>query len=179
VSVDVIIVADFPKPSDVDCTWVVRERRGVVDAVVRAWEDVKGQCVFLFNDEATLDPDALEILYHEAMADPDSLLTPQHVPAYTFAYFGKPFAAFPFAKRDLFVRLGGLLDPVFKSFYADPDLGMRAHAAGGPIRTVERAIIRHNNGHDDVKVSNVAQYMALDQQTFRMRWKHMGTFRDC
>jgi GT2 family glycosyltransferase len=179
VSYEVVIVADFPQPEDVDCCWIVRERRGVVDAVTRACEFARGRYLFLFNDESTLDPEALERLYHEAEACPGSLLTPQHVPAYTFEYFGRAFAAFPFAHRDVLAHVGGLLDPVFKSFYADPDLGMRAHAASVPIRTVEGAIIRHNNGSDAVKAQNVAQYMASDQDTFRMRWKHLGIFRDC
>jgi len=176
---EVIIVADFVKPEDVDCVWVVRPRMGTVDAINAAYDVAQGTHVFLFNDEATLDPHALELLYHEAKWTPGALLTPMHLPLYRFEYYGKPFAPFPFASRDLFATIGGLLDSRYFCFYADPDLGMRAHAAGVPIRTISGAIIRHNNGNDDVKAQNVAAYMAADQATFKMRWKHLGIFSDC
>ncbi len=176
---EVIVVADFPQPSDVACVWILRERQGTVDAINVASAVACGTYLFLFNDEATLDPDALALLYRHALKVPGCLLTPRHLPAYTFEYYGKPFAAFPFAHRDVFARLGGIFDPVFKAFYADPDLGMRAHAKRVPIGTVSDAILRHHNGTDDVKSYNVAHYMADDQATFRKRWAHLGVFRDC
>lgn len=176
---EVVIVADFAQPGDVDAVWIVRERRGTVDAINVAYAAALGSHVFLFNDEATLAPNALKLLYLQSLTTPEWLLSPRHVPAYTFQYFGKSFPPFPFAHRDVFTQLGGLLDPAFKSFYADPDLGMRAHTAGVPIGVVPEAVIWHSNGHDEVKVANLQQYMAIDQATFRARWEHLGEFRDC
>lgn len=184
---EIVVVADFGPEAlqcsdptgHLGCRWIQRERRGVVDAVNVACQAARGSHWFLFNDEAVLEAGALAMLYHAAQADPGCVLTPRHVPGYTFEYFGLPFAAFPFAHRALLERLGGLLDPAFKSFYADPDLGMRAHAAGVPIRTLDAAAIHHSNGSDDVKAQNVRDYMALDQATFRARWGHLGEFHDC
>lgn len=178
---EVVVVADFDMPESVpvSCIWLKKERQGVVDAVNTAFDWSSGSHVFLFNDESTLDSFSLKILHDESVRDPRCLLGPAHVPHYTFAYYGLNFVPFPFAPRDLFIKIGGLLDPVYKSFYADPDLGLRAHACGVTVRTVEQAIIRHDNGQDEAKLQNLSQYMAIDQATFRERWKHLGEFRDC
>jgi GT2 family glycosyltransferase len=183
----VIVVADFDSFTlaglGVDelehCTWLLRERQGVVAAVVEACAAARGTHWFLFNDESILDAGALELLYHASLREPACLFGPLHLPRYTFQYFGHEFIPFPFAHRDVFAKLGGVLDPAFKSFYADPDLGLRAHAAGVPMRTVEEAVLRHHNGQDDAKVQNMAQYMRSDQVTFRAKWAHLGAFSDC
>lgn len=174
------MAADFrPLVAPAPVVWIERPRTGVVDAVCAACEETSGEYIFLFNDESTLDPGALEVLHREAEVSPGRLLSPRQVPGYRFEYFGLPFAAFPFAHRNLLTRLGGLLDPAYRSFYADPDLGMRAHANDVAVVTVEDAVIRHENGHDAVKAQNMRQYMAADQATFRARWGHLGEFRDC
>jgi len=180
---EVVIVADFdPDPGwelPAEVQWIRRERHGPVDAVNVAARAALGEYLFLYNDESSLEPGALSRLYAAAVDAPDVLLAPEHHPAYRFTYYGKPFVPFPFAHRGVFTKLGGLLDGAYRAFYADPDLGLRAHAAGVPIRTVEGSVIRHNNGHDEVKQANVSQYMAIDQATFRGRWDHLGTFCDC
>lgn len=183
---EVVIVADFA-PFDLAgfditelerCTWMMREREGVVVAVNQACTMARGTHWFLFNDESVLDEGALEMLYHAAMREPRTLLGPRHLPPFRFQYYGLPFQPFPFASRELFDELGGVLDPAYKGFYADPDLSMRAHARGIPIKVVEEAVIRHHNHHDDPHACSVVQYLDQDRQTFRSRWDHLGTFGD-
>ena len=180
---EVIVVADFdPDPSwalPTTVRWIQCPRRGPVEAVNVAYRSALGEYVFLLNDESILDPRALSHLYRAAIDTPDALLAPEHRPGYRFVYYDRPFVPFPFAHRDVFARLGGLLDLAYRAFYADPDLGLRAHVAGVPIRTVEGSVIRHHNGHDAAKQDNVTAYMAADQATFRARWDHLGEFRDC
>ena len=180
---EVIVVADFPPDPDwampLPVRWIVCPRRGPVDAVNMAYRVALGEYLFLCNDESSLEPGALSRLWSAAVDAPDALLAPEHYPAYRFVYYGKLFVPFPFAHRGVFTKLGGLLDGAYRAFYADPDLGLRAHAAGVAIRTVEGSVIRHYNGHDEAKQGNVSQYMAMDQATFRGRWDHLGAFCDC
>jgi hypothetical protein len=128
------------------------------------------------NDETIPEPDCLLHLYQAAVMHPGSLLTPRHLPPFDFRYYGLPFAPFPFASRALFERLGGLFDPAYKGFYADPDLGMRAHAAGVPIEEVPHAAIHHHNVNDKSEQWNA--YFDADRATFRARWDHLGEFCD-
>jgi GT2 family glycosyltransferase len=153
---------------------VYRDRNGPIDAINAGLAVATGEYIFVFNDESMLDPEALAVLYHEATNDPAVILTPRHLPPFNFSYYGRPFAAFPFVHRDVITVLGGLFDPAFHAFYADPDFSMRAHAAGIPIRTVDNAVIRHDNRHDAGHAHNVNAYLAADRETFRTRWAHLG-----
>lgn len=186
VSYEIVVVADFPL-SEMGCTspvahlhchWIRHPRRGVVDAVQVACAAAQGEYWFLLNDESTLDPGAIEILYHEAVKAGPAVLTPRHLPAFPFQYYGIAFAAFPFAHRDVILQVGGLLDPTYKGFYADPDFSLRAVAQGIPIRTVDGAVIRHTNKHDAPHQASVSAYLEADRATFRYRWDHLGEFRD-
>lgn len=176
---EVIVVADFPRlpeVADLPVRWIERERRGVIDAMAVAAAAAIGEYWFAFNDESVLEPGALQALAREASHL--EILSPRHLPPFPFQYYGRPFAPFPFVAADLVTVLGGLLDPVYKAFYADPDLGMRADAKGIPIRVVDDAIIHHDNNHDAIHYAHVAAYLAADRATFRSRWDHLGAFED-
>lgn len=183
---EVIVVADFPAEaagivpgaSGTAVQWIVRGRQGVIDAIYIGTQAARGDYLFITNDETTLEPDCLHQLYQAAATQPGRLLTPNHQPPFPFVYYGRPFAAFPFAHRDLIAQLGGLLDPTYRAFYADPDLSMRAHAAGVPVETVPSAVIYHHNQHDAAHHAAVDAYLAQDRATFRSRWDHLGVFRD-
>jgi len=183
---EVVIVADFD-PFNLAgfsisalerCTWLQRERRGVIHAVNEACAYARGEHWFLFNDESVLDPGALELLHCESLRHTRTLLGPRHVPQFPFAYYGLEFVPFPFAHRDLIAELGGLLDPAYRGFYADPDLSMRAHARRVRVRTLPSAVIRHCNEHDFVHAQSVSMYLEDDRRTFRSRWDYLGEFKD-
>ena len=174
---EIIVVADFEPPIEHQ-PWILRDRRGPIDAIHLGYQAARGDYVFVTNDEARLEVDALLLLYQDAVMIPGRLLSPTHLPPFPFAYYGRPFVPFPFAHRDVFDALGGLFDPAFKAFYADPDLSMRAHAAGVPVHVVASAAIHHHNGTDGPKEQNWMAYIDRDRAVFRARWDHLGAFRD-
>jgi hypothetical protein len=178
VAYEVVIVADFGPEDWPHTTWVVRERKGPIDAIAMAVREARGDFYFVFNDESTLEPWALASLYYAALANPGRVLSPHHVPEFHFAYYGKPFAAFPFVHRETVRDLGGLFDPAFVAFYADPDFSLRAHAKSVPVDVITSAVIRHTQQHDDVKSHNWDAYFNNDRATFRTRWDHLGEFCD-
>lgn len=179
---EVIVVADFDMElaslGDRNVRWLQQPRRGVIDAINVAQRHARGDYLFVFNDESVLAAGALRRLSEAAQQEPRALLTPKHLPAFNFSYYGKPFAAFPFVGRELAAELGGLFDPAFKGFYADPDLSLRAHAKGIPIRIVDAAILRHANAHDAPHHQAVSSYLEGDRSLFRSRWDHLGEFAD-
>lgn len=178
-SYEVIVVADFPPPTLAPCPdvrWIVSDRRGVVDAVHVAEQHAHGDYWFTFNDESVLEPGALTTLY--GAATPREILTPRHLPPFHFAYYGRLFAPFAFAARDTIAALGGLLDPIYHAFYADPDFSLRADARGIPVRIVQDAVIHHANQHDAAHWHSVDAYLTADRATFRARWDHLGRFED-
>jgi glycosyltransferase involved in cell wall biosynthesis len=178
---EIIVVADFDCPKDLSCgKWLKRERKGPIAAINTAFKRSSGDYLFVMNDESTLDPGALALLYYTALGFPRCIYSPKHIPEFGFYYYGKHFAAFPFVRRDVIFELGGFIfDPAYKGFYADPDFSMRAYAANIPIRVVEGAILRHGNdmnapGHQE----NVSNFLDADRALFRLRWDHLGEFRD-
>ena len=175
---EVVVVADFGPDEYPHTRWIMRERKGVIDAIDTACQASKGEYLFVFNDESRLDPNALQSLYFAALTDPWRVLTPYHMPPYSFHYYGLPFAAFPFVRRDLMEQLGGLFDPVYQGFYADPDFSMRAHAQRIPVEVLHSAVIRHDNRHDDAHQWSVNAFLEHDRAIFRSRWDHLGEFRD-
>ena len=178
---EIVVVADFGPEQYPYTKWIVDERKGPIDAIQLAYAASEGEYLFVFNDESRLEPGALASLYYAALTDPRRVLTPYHVPPFGFEYYGLPFAAFPFVRRDVIQELGGLFDPAYKAFYADPDFSMRAHAKRIPVETIQSAVIRHTNHHaseDDIKPHNWAKYIDNDRALFRTRWDHLGTFRD-
>lgn len=184
---EVVVVADFPldifgnslSALTMPLIWIKRERRGTVDAANAALKHARGEWVFLTNDETIIQPGAVKAMLAVAWTSHYCLWAPQHVPAYTFQYFGKPFVPFPFVHKDLLAQVGGLFDPAYKCFYADPDLSLRVYDKGFSVQTIDGAAVHHANGQDEAKLLNMQQYMAGDQATFRARWSHLGEFCDC
>lgn len=179
---EVIVVADFDADlvaiGDPHVRWLIQRRHGVIDAINVAQRHARGEYFFVFNDESVLEAGALRRLYETAQQDQQALLSPRHLPPFNFSYYGKPFAAFPFVHRTVVAALGGLFDPSYRGFYADPDFSLRAHAKGVPIRIVDDAILRHANAHDVPHAQAVASYLDEDRSLFRSRWDHLGTFKD-
>lgn len=175
---EVIVVADFGPEDYPQTTWIVEPREGVIHAIQTAYTASRGEYVFVFNDESTLEPGALRALYYAGLADPWRVLSPHHHPPFNFAYYGRPFAAFPFVRRDLVDELGGLFDTAYKGFYADPDFSMRAHARRIPVEVIPSATIRHHNRSDQIHRDRMAAYFDSDRATFRTRWDHLGEFHD-
>lgn len=184
-----VVVADFGAEAlgcfdhvhHYNCTWIERPRAGVMDAILAGMNYARGEYIFSFNDESVLGKDALAILHREAVANPRQILTPRHEPYYNFVYYDRIFAPFPFASRALLDELGGVVDPIYKAFAADPDLSLRGYAKGVPTRIVEDAVIYHSNnadGVDAVHQHNVNTYLHDDRENFKRRWAHLGEFKD-
>lgn len=175
---EVVIVADFAPTEALPCKWVKRNRRGVVDALNAGMAVAEGEYIFSFNDESQLASNALRALYCAAQTDSMVIWTPRHLPNFNFAYYGLPFAPFPFVHEGLLKMIGGIADPVYKSFYSDPDLSLRAYEIGVPVRVVTDAVIHHHNDHDYAHMQNVSAHCAVDRETFGRRWGHLGPLVD-
>lgn len=182
INIETIIVADFkPIYIPISAFWIYApERKGTIDAINKGFDVSQGEYIFVTSDEAILGDGALVSLENMCkFYDNKVLLSPAHVPDFPFFYYKKWFAAFPFAHRSLIDKVGGLFDPVYKSFYADPDLSLRAYTHGFDVRTCDDAIIYHpNNMECLVHKHNVSTYLAHDRAIFKERWAHLGEFID-
>ena len=183
---EVVTVSDVPD-LDVSSTHpllpvrhFVQPRQGTVDAMNLAFEMAEGHYIFATNDEVELDPRVFKALL--AVAEPhgeDGIFAVSQTPYCSNDYYDIYFAPCPFGRRSFFQKLNGgdhLFDPVYRSFYADPDLCIRAHVAGIDVtkvpdaKTKHRRCVRHGDGHSH----NWQSYYQSDRNTFSTRWAHLG-----
>lgn len=186
--VEVVLVTDYWIPlgseliKKLNIKWICdEERKGVVDAINKGVAIAGGDYLFSLSDEAALSRGAFKRLKSDSKLYGDNvLLTPTHVPYFPFFYYNLPFAPFPFCHRSVIDKAGGVfIDPEYKAFYADPDLGMRAWASGVPVISCAGAFIDHPNDMScPAHIHNVNAYLEHDRAIFRSRWDHLGEFRD-
>lgn len=85
-------------------------------------------------------------------------------------YYGIHFAAFICIRKDVADRIGGLMDCSYRSFFGDPDLGLRVWHNGGQVLTCHNAWIERQDCLDDKRTHSRNLYFAHDQKVFIDRW---------
>ena len=85
-------------------------------------------------------------------------------------YYGKHFAAFICIRKDVADHIGGLMDLSYRSFYGDPDLGLRVWHNGGQVKTCYNAWLWRQDCLDDNRTYSRSLYFSLDEKVFIDRW---------
>lgn len=179
------VVRQTIKQSAVSHCVLTQEPQGTVAAINLGFDfdAAYGTSVFIMNDESTLEPGSLNLMLELLRRNPDAIIEPIHEPAFNFAYYGLRFAPFPLVRKSTLKKIHGeegiYLDPIYKCFYADPDLSLKAHREGVEIITAPKpAVVYHNQDHDLKHYENISKYLEQDRKTFRERWDHLGVFQD-
>lgn len=193
--IEIVIVADFPPPDETpkNVVWHLEmKRQGTIQAINKGFELSKGEYIFIMNDESKLSPNCLDGLLRSYVSlGRQAVISPYHIPFFGFYYYHRFFAAFPFTHRSVIESLWYdpitmekskeryFFDPAYKSFYADPDLSLKAHQQGIAVSLCDEVAIYHSNdiGRIDHK-ENVKNHLIADRALFRKRWDHLGEFKD-
>jgi len=177
VEFETIIISPF-KPIHCD-TWVKEEEpEGTVRAINRGFAAALGEWVVVFCDEVMPRQGWADNMLRVMRHHPQGMGAFSVVPHFDFKYFGKEFSPFMFIRRERAIELGGLLDPAYHAFYADPDLSMRLYEAGGQVIHVNESVLEFYNVHDHNHAMNVSRYLKQDRETFQKRWDHLGELID-
>jgi hypothetical protein len=179
---EILVMADF-KPNfklDKKVRWFIEsERNGVVSALNDLHTVAKGDFYFSLNDESQISGYHLGMMeeYYKGRLVVGS---PRQIPDFPFFYYKKQFAAFPFVSRETLTAICDnkwFMDPVYGSFFADPDLSMQAWEKGIPVEICHNAELYHNNNDGaEGHFRNVMLQLPKDKETFQERWKHLGEF---
>lgn len=81
---------------------------------------------------------------------------------------GKLYAGFGCASRETFEKVG-YFDPVYRSYFADPDLSMKVWQARGRVEVCPDAWVITEGISDKVTAEN-SKYFERDRKTFISRW---------
>ena len=95
------------------------------------------------------------------------------------------YACWGCASRKTLDSLGGLFDPSFRSFWADPDLACRAWSRGGSVQLCPDSYILLFGKKDAVSAANSQKHFDNDLKNFLARWhsslganKPLGNWRE-
>jgi len=184
---EVVVVTDRPDLMDptphpmLTMHYIVQPRYGNVPATNLAFAEAEGRYVLATNDEVEFDAGSIAALVAAAEGQEKCIYSFVQTPYCSNDYYGVFFANCPFGRRSFFKELNGgdhFFDPVYRCFYADPDLALRAHVAGLSVTVVPGARCTHRCVPDaDGHAFNANAYYHQDQQTFIARWGHLGPFQ--
>jgi GT2 family glycosyltransferase len=174
---EVLIIAPFDWPDQSDVVLVREEKpEGVYRAVSRGFEVAAGEYVIHMPDDARATPGWAQNMISFVEAHPGLVEG-------NFRHFdvrgerpepgvyGRLYAPFLCMKRADIRRVGGLMDPHFRSFWGDPDLSLRVWHAGGEVRTCPDAWIYHADHDDTIHKRSLSQYFTADREAFMARWE--------
>ncbi|BEV73307.1 hypothetical protein THUN1379_27890 [Paludibacterium sp. THUN1379] len=183
---EVVLVSPF----SVDLPRVVHiqenERRGVIHAMNEAYKAASGEMVVLWSDDAKIQPQAIENIVKFTKSQDGLFAAGFRKKDETgreseqWSVYGKLYVGWLCATKKTIDAAGGLFDPVFRNYWADPDLSLRIHAMGGSVQVCQNAWIEIAQAEDVVKQANLASSFEKDTETFFAKWHpFLGRKRRC
>lgn len=90
--------------------------------------------------------------------------------------YGKLFPTYPCASKNTINIIGGLIDPIFEHYWADPDMGLRTWEHGGKVEICPDAWLEKETYDDEIVSNNTKKFFDSGAETFFNRWHNtMGT----
>ncbi len=83
---------------------------------------------------------------------------------------GKLYACFGCVARETLDSIGGYFNPMYKSYWADPDMSLRVWGKGGRVEVCPDAWVITEGISDKISVENSKKYFQQDMETFVKRW---------
>ncbi len=146
---------------------------GTYNAVRKMFNETSGEWIIHMPDDCTVVPGWIDRMM-EMMKDPEIYVggwkTYNWIKHEPCKYYGKNFCAFICIRRDIAIKLGGLMHEKYYCFYGDPDLSMRAYAAGGKVQHLPTYDIYYDDKGDDLKSKNFLEHHDKDKQQFINTW---------
>lgn len=87
-----------------------------------------------------------------------------------WAVYDRLYATFGCVSRKTIALIGGYYDPIYKSYWADPDLSLRLWERGGMVGVCPDAWIITEGVTDKITAENSKRYFLQDTTTFFNRW---------
>ena len=176
VDYELVIVSPFKVEGERVVHVPETERRGVIHAINEAYRHDKGQYIVLWSDDATPEHGCLRRMLDFVRNKPIPFLASfrrrglNGKEAEQWAVYGKLYAGWLCAARQTFDRVGGLFEPSFKNYWADPDLSLRVWKQGGKVEVCKDAWIGVEQIDDQVKSDNLSSSFDKDTSVFFERW---------
>jgi len=177
VDYEIVLVAPF-KIDDLKTRWIEEQTpKGVNAAMNLAHSAAIAPVVAFWADDAKPALGCLAAALDCLAAMPPPAIAalrmryPNGAEANQWAVYGQHYACFGAIRKDDALAVGGLFDPRFHSYWADPDLALRVVGAGGQVKLCQAGFVEINQIDDPLARENHARRFALDYQAFARAWQ--------
>jgi len=173
---EIVVVSPFAVKGD-RVVHIEEEPMGCVHAHNTAYKNSSGKYIAYWGDRATPTANCLSEMLNFIKSNTDPFIGSFRLKddkrgreRTQWAIYGKLFAAFGCASRKTIEIAGGYFDPIFKAWWVDPDLCLRAWERGGKVKICPNAWITIDISSDKIAGDNWSKYFLKDQETFFNRW---------
>ena len=176
VDYEIIVVGPFTITKERVISIYEAKPEGCYAAMRSAYENSRGEWIVYWSDDASPVEHCLSNMLNFIRKDKwpfigaFSLKNKQgrHLPQWSV--YGKLYASWGCISKDTVNMIGGLFDPVFKSFWGDPDMCLRAFQKDIRVKICPNACALIRQIKDNIKNNNLIAYFNSDMETFLNRW---------
>ncbi|AVT78134.1 hypothetical protein RPPS3_40720 [Rhodopseudomonas palustris] len=153
------------------------ERRGVIHAMNEAYRHASAPIVLLWSDDARPLEGSLARMLDFVLQQAEPALAgfrkraPGGRESEQWSVYGHLYVGWLCASKASIEAAGGLFDPEFRNYWADPDLSLRIHEIGGRVAICPDAWLEIDQAADEVKQSNLSGSFEKDTETFFGKWQ--------
>lgn len=152
------------------------KKDGPISAIVEGYKASTAPYIVFWSDDASPTPGFLSRMYEFLQNQPEPTIASfRYLDLYgneldQHQVYGLHYACWGAASRNSLDKIGGPYDPIYRSFWADPDLSCRAWASGGRVSLCPNSYILLHGKKDAISNENSAHYHNRDTNTFLSRW---------
>lgn len=173
---ELIIVSPF-EVSGPCVRWIHEtEARGCLAAMQQAYEASESPYIMYWSDDAGPLPGSTQVMlafvkeHQDPFVGSFRLLEGRGFEVDQWAVYEKLYACWGCVSRRTLDMVGGLFDPRYSGYWADPDLGLRVWKAGGQVRVCPDAFAKVKNENDETASKNKESFFKSDTDAFFARW---------
>ena len=184
VDFEIILVSPFPIQLPKVVHIPETERRGVIHAMNEAYRAASAPLIMLWSDDARLLTGSLQHMLRFVRLHPGPMLAGFRKrdvsgrESEQWSVYGRLYVGWLCAAKTTIDAAGGLFDPTFRNYWADPDLSLRVLELGGEVEVCQNAWLELEQAEDEVKRTNLSTSFDSDTEAFFAKWQErMGGVR--
>lgn len=173
---EIIVVSPFKVRGDRVVHIYERELAGTIHAHNVAYENSSGRYIVPWADDTSPTTGCLSNMLRFVKSRKEPFIGAFRIKDRRggelshWAVYGKLYAGFACFSKKTVELAGGYYDPVYKGYWADPDMCLRNWERGGKVEVYPNAWVVTENLVDGVVTNNLSKYFDKDAETFFNRW---------
>ena len=177
---EIIVVSPFQVEGKRVIHVFEKERQGVIHAINEAYRNASGEYIVVWSDDASPENRCLQLMLDFVKAHSTPFVAgfslkdiKEDKELEQWSVYGKLYVGWLCATKKTLDAVGGLFEPSYKNYWADPDLSLRVWSKGGEVAVCPNAWIKIEQIVDQVKAENIESSFDGDTKTFFDRWHEM------